>query len=114
MTKLTNPTDDQLNVAFAETVAGWTLVTNSLGRLQPKDKDGHWIQDWDFTQSADAVLPWLEKTDDPDAAFRDGLWSVVFYVDKENNWVKGEDKSLPRAAVIALLRAHGVEIEFCG
>lgn len=119
--KLVNPTNEQLNAAFAEKVVGWVWIPLAEGA--PYWEGNYWMDregvmhdpkasDCLFTTSADAVLPWLEKTDDPDAAYRDGLWSVAFYVDKENNWVKGEDKSLPRAAAIALLRAHGVEVEY--
>lgn len=44
--KLTNPTDDELNAAFAEKVAGWDHFPAGYPR---------------WTHSADAVLPWLEK-----------------------------------------------------
>lgn len=115
--KLIDPTNDQLDRAFAEHVCGWNAVCRCGESMKFHSRFDHTPVELEeplpyFTRSADAVLPWLENTDDPDAALRDGLWSVAFYVDKENNWVRGEDKSLPRAACIALLRAHGVEVEF--
>lgn len=84
-----------------------------------------------FTTSADAVLPWLEKQyietelkswwDSPAQHFNEstrqgqrvfepnGVWTVRVPA-KTNAY--GEDRSFAKAAVIALLRAHGVEITY--
>jgi len=104
--KLTKPTDAQLNAAFAEKVCGW--------RRLPMDQivfevpaTGACGTPPDFVNSADAVLPWLMKYH----------WEVFNYVGEnriavylEEQW-DGEAKTFPKAAVIALLRAHGVEVE---
>jgi len=117
--KLLNPTDDELNAAFAERVAGWTCrtVDDLSGERTYQRPDGaNIVMERVFTQSADAVLPWLEKR------FR---WECDFTGTGYQVWVSemppgprkmadcvGSDKTFPRAAVIALLRAHGVEVEF--
>lgn len=123
--RLTNPSNDELNAAFAEAVAGWKCEmiygawsgdvsvaapvwtspngTVSTAYFIPK-----------FTQSADAVLPWLEKTfcafsyhtDRPDRRLQ-------FCADKKRDGqLIASSGTFPRAAVIALLIAHGVEVEF--
>lgn len=126
--KLINPTDDELNAAFAEKVAGW-FRAERLGKQVLYDPEGGHVLIGDtrcmpqFTHSADAVLPWLERWRDSgkgyvamatihSAAMQRTGW-VVQVRDAETgplqeiiHW------SLPRAAVIALLRAHGVEVEF--
>jgi len=79
MNTLNNPTDDQLDAAFAEFVSGWKRVvtptlsafdTNGLcfgtysipSPIEAFEKDGVILRDAPrFTRSADAVLPWLEK-----------------------------------------------------
>lgn len=95
--KLTNPTDNELNEAFAKNVCKWT------------------VERWpspDFVNCADAVLIWLDKT----------YWQVQqtskankplrVRIGSEQDSCFGESDTFPRAAVIALLRAHGVEVEF--
>lgn len=83
-----------------------------------------------YCKYADAVLPWLEKQyietelkswwDSPAQHFNEstrqghrvfdpkGIWSIR--VPGKN--AMAEDKSFARAAVIALLRANGHEVEF--
>jgi hypothetical protein len=127
---LTNPTDDQLNAAFAEHVAGFKHGGMNIGgdpnntfgwsMTGPGSKDPAaplheklsfwWTSDLPkFTRSMDAVLPWLKKA---------GLWECGYSAHHDGYWVTvsyghdSEDKSLPRAAVIALLRANGVEVVF--
>ncbi len=119
--KLVNPTDDQLNTAFAEKVAGYfsnpafkpqhswcrksptgeIVVLDGLGALPP------------FTRSMDAVLPWLEKC----AAWRRDADGEVFVyrhsaAGSASAGGKKETMCFPCSCVIALLRAHGVEVEF--
>lgn len=113
---LTNPTDDQLNAAFAEKVAGWTLSWD-------EDSGGNRYEEWwnglegpldpIFTTSADAVLPFLEKR---------ARAITITYCDVTVQWTveiigfktawKASSETLPRAIVYALLRAHGVEVNF--
>lgn len=108
---LTNPTDNQLNAAFAEKVAGWTLCWD-------EDSGGNRYEEWwnglegpldpIFTTSADAVLPWLGKMDAiVTRSLSENDWRVVVPDGRCNS-----GPSFPRACVIALLRAHGVEVEF--
>lgn len=116
--KLINPSDDELNAAFAEKVAGW-FIHPDCGRLCPPNLPpafnlGALPGVPAFTRSFDAVLPWLEK---------DGAWAMDWCPIISNRdaaykvWIrkKGVEAlgpSLPRAAVLALLRARGVEVEF--
>ncbi len=126
--KLLNPTDDELNAAFAEKVAGWHLGDESKNEFS-----GYWYSSsgnveklgkdpMKFTTSADAVLPWLEKMPQwanesvgygPKATRH---YCRVFHRPKQSdisdNLYLGKADTFPRAAVIALLLAHGVEVEF--
>ena len=124
--KLFNPTDAELDAAFAEKVAGWKRTSrfdfSSVETYYPwfvpaanGSGSGFELAVTRFTRSFDAVLPWLEKT---------GRWNVfrdvsgVYEIELEDNPMPDDgcwfafNKSLPRAAVIALLRAHGVQVEF--
>lgn len=118
--KLIDPTDDQLNVAFAEYVCGW--IRRDMGKIGTHKKPDafHSARGWEcneinptqFTTSSDAVLPWLEK-----CYCQIGFgpaWRVTIEGGRTNkiNAATHLDDSLPRAAAIALLRAHGVEVEF--
>ncbi len=118
-----NPTDMELDAAFSEKVAGW-MQCERLGRMVWYDPSGgHEINPPRFTESADLVLPWLEKCVGV-TIFHETLWGQPEWrVDcskteaecdypewSTNNACAHE--SFPRAAVIALLRANGVEVEF--
>ncbi len=131
--KLTNPTDEELNAAFAEKVAGekvehgeyyhdhpptgrWMTGGSGPGVIHPNDgMGGGFYRCIGYCSSVDAVIPWLEK-----ASFD----AQITYSDTCCNWVvillqrftgqksyRGESESFAKAAVIALLRAHGVEVE---
>jgi hypothetical protein len=116
--KLIDPTDDQLNEAFAVHVAGWThVVMNAgkqlVGRLPPSSLYSVVPL---FTTSADAVLPWLER-DAFDVRISFSNTCDTWHVEllgrfTSNRSFKAAAETFPRACVIALLRAHGVEIEF--
>lgn len=113
--KLTNPTDAELNAAFAEKVAGMEIV--GLARMWIRSGSNGHAPIPHFTTSADAVLPWLEKTA-WDAAGGLNAEAVVRCDTRPQVHIR-EDKrfiaqagTFPLAAVIALLRAHGVEVEF--
>jgi hypothetical protein len=115
--KLTNPTDRQLDAAFAEHVAK-QMPTGSPGYFTLPGVRGFWPAE-KYTQSADAVFPWLDK----------GYWHVdsgegeciVAVRDAAKKafpeWWSDADgyqrsAGFPRAAVLALLESKGVEVEF--
>lgn len=117
---LTNPTNAELNAAFATEVARITDITDKcpwekclmpVGQLFGR-RDDLWVIVPNFCSDANAVLVWLEKfdghTNGPDISFQCGQWEVVL------NGCTTRDRAVcsafPKAAVIALLRAHGVEI----
>lgn len=123
--KLTNPNDAELNAAFAEKAAGWTSLVpsgfngdNHLGVPPPGQRTGNAEIVPPFTQSADAVLPWLEKwmIENPkstvDLSITPETKRVTLYHGKTRSAWSADSNSFPRASVIALLRAHGVEVEF--
>lgn len=130
--KLTNPTDDELNRAFAEYVAGWVRVPQEstegcIAWTNPNNPyaqnrvwfDGrqyscHGAHDgWpSFCTSADAVLPWLEKEGCALNVYSHpgkGYYTIVLCAPTGD--IKSSGKTFARSAVIALLRAHGVEVE---
>jgi hypothetical protein len=123
MKKLLNPSDDSLDFAFAAVVAGIAPDSPDIGGdplrgLYCGDSGRRHVPR--FTRSMDAVLPWISKQSIDTGA----VWSITVYLDgsfmvnaghqdeNSKDAPSGEDKSLPRACVIALLRAHGVEVEF--
>ncbi len=127
-----NPTEDDLNAAFAEKVAGWKNVFKGehtgIFYGYPPIPTGVGCGDAPlprFTQSTDAVMPWLARHVTETGC----LWSITVrpdglflvnqgYQDESGPMLDGgqgadvEDKSLPRAIVIALLRARGVVLNF--
>lgn len=132
--KLTNPTDDQLDAAFAEKVAGWKMLRQELFGT-------HYIPRWcppnmpdavnmlaldtkppPFTRSMDAVLPWLEKMPSFEIValaysvvgerYECRVWPTLSQSSGANNVFLGRADIPSTAAVIALLRANGVEVEF--
>ena len=106
-----------LNAAFAEKVAGWRIHhRNTALWCKADEADGLMrsgamavVGELNFTHSADAVLPWLEKRTEgwlihtQPTSPRHTCWLVSEHT--------GRADSVPHAAVIALLRAHGVEVE---
>lgn len=133
---LTNPTDDELNVAFAVEIAGWRDVRYEED--EDVDIDSRTIYPWKgmagwppdggkrrlipcFTTFADAVLPWLEKTQWAIyPRFFPGWgkkgWDIRIYEHDESAPLMGESAEegfgFAKAAVVALLRAHNVEVTF--
>lgn len=122
--KLTNPTDNELNAAFAEKVAGFTMKRNHARKMNtwvaPDGEVWH-VSRMEFNRSADAVLPFLPKTTE------EGWWNCSGPSDKGLFFCEvqfGEDEApvsregrswgkTPVLAMInALLKAHGVEVEF--
>ncbi len=123
--KLINPTDDQLNAAFAEKVAGWVNQGRAKGvpalehRWVLPDRSirsfGKLCPPMNFTSSADAVLPWLEKFTWRGCSYRAGdhyFAEAEITLNGAKQISVVSRKSLADAAVIALLRSKGVEIEF--
>lgn len=116
---MTNPTDKELNAAFAEKVCGWETGPDGYGdgdkyyeKTPPHHSPGYTYK-FPFTTSVDAVLPWLEKWHAEIGHLLTSGWLVLL---KESaiseKYVAASCLSFPRAAVIALLRAHGVEVIF--
>lgn len=115
--KLTNPTDGELNAAFAEGVAGWTRTNDGFWRSPDMavGDDPKLFVDVQFIASFDAVLPWLLKTawfNVSRSKERGAHCEIDACHDASSRCFLAESESVPRACVIALLRAHGVEIEF--
>lgn len=115
--KLTNPTDDELNAAFAEHVA-------AMSKADVEYHTAPWSMKPRFTHSANAVLPWLEKEGwswerssyAPEITGEAVHFEVRVSGPNENQsgycrCVFSPDQ-FARAAVVALLRAYGVEVEF--
>lgn len=142
--KLINPPDDELDAAFAEHVAGWKWEDWNMCGEKRMLLIGPGLS-WEdrhpeYTKSADAVLPWLEKCKDRgwwvqvkdhtngiECGRRDWLVIISDYDDccdpyagepgyaesgKPLMYREGAAPVFAKAAVIALLRAHGVEVEF--
>lgn len=114
--KLINPTDEELNAAFAEKVCDWQCAPDGYGidehyfeNVTPF-KDMGPCSDYPFTQSADAVLPLLEKCNRYKIQKHE---PGVVWVDVDApEYGESVESTLPKAIVVALLRAHQVEVEF--
>ena len=108
--KLINPTDDELNAAFAVAVAGYV---QREGGWEIPPMRAIWTEPLDFTRSMNAVLPWLERTDWYAENLSHGRFGTVLVeINQPEKAITAEASSLPRACVIALLRANGVEVTF--
>lgn len=112
-----------LNTAFAEKVAGLSGLRQST-RWEVTDPPSppvvligidsgyNKVEVPNFCGSADAVLPWLEKSGAwamdwcPIISNRDAAYKVWL----RKRGIEAIGPTLPRAAVIALLRAHGVTV----
>jgi hypothetical protein len=136
--KLTNPTNEELNAAFAEYVAGWMWRPERGGAwfLKSKDDDPYkWARITDatgadigisglrFATEANAILPWLEygREVGQRVTMEMGFtrWHIrihrknpdgLYPLIDESPW--GDAETFPRAACIALLRANGVIVHF--
>lgn len=115
---------DALNAAFAEKVAAFKIEDGYFVLHRAPEEPTTWatlelLSYWKtkvppgFTRSADAVLPWLEKCAFFEAEIRiTGSVSRNFFVSLTANEPGfGLASTFPHAAVIALLRAHGVQVE---
>ncbi len=112
--KLVKPTDEELNAAFAEKVCGWSKGDDGYGyetvyseKVAPYKTMGP-VWKYNFVKSADAVLPYIQKLDEVGIHYCSGDWFVRCWSEDKNC---ANCDSLPKACVIALLRAHGVEVE---
>jgi hypothetical protein len=111
-------TDDELNALFAEHVAGthepidcfvdtfWGKPIYSLKDKQTGEVSRHWI----FATDANAVLPWLDKMGRWECGYGRHTGGYSIYFPREPVGEPGEADTFPRAAVIALLRAKGIEV----
>jgi len=111
MTKITDDLDSQtdqtLNELFALEVAGWWYdAGNEATMTAPRwrSPDGTWTAYLNFCSDANAVLPHLEKWKSCDIWYHrlTGLWTIEF----EGAAVGASAASLPRAAVIGMLRVN--------
>lgn len=96
---------DALNAAFAEKVAGYTMHLSPGCEWRRKEIP-------QFTRSADAVLPWLEKHSWSASNLASGI-QVNIHKPGDSGAIYIQNSrapAFPHAAVIALLRAHGVEV----
>ncbi len=129
--KLLNPTDDELNATLAEKIAGWRDVSFEEG--EDADVESRTIYPWmgmagwppdgrkrrlipQFTKWADSVLPWLNKHS-PWRADGGGEHGFMVQVWKGpspdgNCYATANNRDLCRAAVVAILRANDVDVEF--
>lgn len=120
----TDPTDDQLNAAFAEHVAGWRRLKRDGGNqlIGVSGPSSLYSVIPVFTASFDAVLPWLAKHDWWQIEQDRGIekthppcWCSIFYhkdgaADYDTH--VGQAHTPAKAAVLALLRARGLKVEF--
>lgn len=113
---MSEPSDDELNALFAEKVAGWTdLAMFEGGELHGYccNRVGYKRRVPDYLTDANAMLPWLEKEQNFDIKHRNsptgGLyWVTIFQpIDEE---FEATASTFARAAVLALLKAAGVEV----
>lgn len=117
---LINPTDDDLNAAFAEKVAEWKceMINGAWGGdvdvpapvwTSPKGEVSTAYFIPKFTHSFDLTLPYLDSV-----LSSGGFWRITSNpagVSCVINYEQGPIANTPaRAAVIALLRTHGVEV----
>lgn len=127
--KLVDPSATLLLESFAEHVAKWKRADGgcpcgeeACGSWMLPDGTYEYIPDW--LGSMNAVLPWLEKyawgvrscgmTGSTHGYPHCMFWVIMDGQEYQGNVFHGDSitMSLPRAAVICLLRAHGVEVEF--
>jgi hypothetical protein len=111
--KLTKPTPDQINAAVAEYVAGWKRIKEAANITFEIPSTGARGTPPPFATSADAVLPLLENGEDI-AQIRYLRYSTGRYAWEVslNSSFSGSGETFPFGLCIALLRAHGVEVEF--
>lgn len=116
---LIDPDDAQLNEAFALHVAGWKRLDYIDGGpwfKNPTDREPSNSVFYTFTTSADAGLPYLNRWE---WSASGGAFPTAFVTlrkpitpTRDNSAIHGESDTFPRAAVLALLKAHGVTVEF--
>jgi len=120
--KLVDHSEDQINAAVAEHVAGWKRH-DPLGNGNAFwSVDGFHVAGYahHFTRSADAVLGLLEKWcgekefNGPSIGMAaDGEWIVSLHDGMDGLW-SAKHKVLPTAISLALLRSKGISVEFTG
>lgn len=110
-------TDAQLNELFAVEYAGWEWQDGNAPSMFPprwRMPDGMWTRELVFCTDLNAVLPWLEKYEFVSIDRVKGAgWQVAILHHKELDSggyeegiiAKAWEDTLPRAGVIALLKA---------
>lgn len=109
MTTLTNPTDDELNKAFAVHVAN---ISHPITGIRLSDDCTTFLIPPTYTESMDAVLPWLSKTTCEMGNIGPGWTAEAVFLD--GGYGSALADTLPKACVLALLKAHGVEVVYSG
>jgi hypothetical protein len=135
MTKLIDPTDDELNESFAVIVAGFTCAhkwkhkhehsSGKRGAAYVCERCGKSVVGGGnanvcshYTESVDLALPYAESDDwwiNIEKCPTNPKYMIYVYRERpytENKVAEIMDDSLARGLVLALLRAHGIEIEF--
>lgn len=112
--KLTDPTDEELNAAFAEHVAGFTQMEIRTGRVEGYNEHGLWLPVPSYL-SVNAVLPWLAKEKCATIGYHN--WpgtnvAVGWHVKVDNMGNGTDDPSFARAIMVELLKMRGVEVGF--
>jgi len=121
--KLVKPSDRELDEAVAQYVAGWRRVHGEWRSPQKSDaieRTGICTDELEYppfySTRADAVLPllsvwrWETNWHPSYKTFLIVLKPSIQHP-KETTAVNSEAETFPRAACIALLRTHGVEVE---
>ncbi len=105
---LSTLSDGELNKLFAVEVDGW-LLTSGGGYVTKTGMRG-FAPLPNYCADANAVLPWLEKSEQPPRIHRALCHKLgwLWYVDL-NVMAMGIAPTFPRAAVIALLTAKRAE-----
>jgi hypothetical protein len=109
--KLTNPTKVQLDAAFTRYVVKENCQAVQLGGnyFTP---DGQPYRFTPYSRSLDAVRPWMEKKCVVRYSAMTGwMWEIIAW-DETGKSHCCTNESFPLAIVVALLKAHGVEVEF--
>ena len=119
MTTITNPTDDELNKLFALHICNWTPRPHPAFPNGPiiswRDGDGVMKEVHSklrFTESIDAVLPWLMQQNEFRVYGGQYCTAHCVVVTQFDRIFEQVADTTPKACVLALLKAHGVEVVY--
>lgn len=110
-------TNEELDRLVAEKVAGWLYLEaahkfddGTVCRIDAWcDPSGRFGDLPRYSTDASAALPLLQRHDDWDARRRNSS-RIRVTVYRPSEEFEGEDESFARAACLALLKSHGVEV----